>query len=74
MGWTEFFWWFRIKGTVFASIWWQVLLIAAYTAAVVAVSTYVPFLQMNFPQTLITILGVVVSLLLAFRANSAYDR
>jgi len=40
----------------------------------VALDKYVPELQMNFPMTLISITGMVVSLLLAFRTNNAYDR
>ncbi len=70
----ENFWWIRVRGTVIASIWWQILLVGLYSAGVVAVDFYVPQLTMNFPATLIGILGMVVALLLAFRTNNAYDR
>jgi len=72
--WANNFWWFRIKGTVLPAVWWQCFLLGIWSAAIVALDIYVPALRMTFPQTMITILGVVVSLLLAFRTNNAYDR
>ena len=65
---------FRLKGTVILKIWWQILFVAVYTAVVVCLHNYVEGLTMNFPQTLIPVLGVVTGLLLVFRTNTAYDR
>jgi len=74
MGCASNFWWLRIRGTVLPAIWWQVFLLAIYAAAIVAIDMFVPELSMKFPSTLISILGMVISLLLAFRTNNAYDR
>ena len=68
------FWYLRLKGTVIVKIWWQILLVMLYTAAIVSMHKYVPELRMEFKQTLIPILGVVTGLLLVFRTNTAYDR
>jgi putative membrane protein len=65
---------FRLKGTVILSIWWQIILMCVYTAAVVYIHLHVDGFRMNFPQTLIPVLGVVTGLLLVFRTNTAYDR
>ncbi|OXA37642.1 UPF0187 protein sll1024 isoform X2 [Folsomia candida] len=65
---------FRVGGTVILNIWWQIILMASYTAAIVAIHNYVDGFRMNFPQTLIPVLGVVTGLLLVFRTNTAYDR
>ncbi len=65
---------FRISGTVILNIWWQIILMAAYTAFICALHNYVNGFRMNFPQTLIPVLGVVTGLLLVFRTNTAYDR
>lgn len=65
-------WWFRVRGTVLMTIWWKVLLVMCWTFLVLLVHTFV--CSLDFPQTLIPIVGVVVSLLLGFRNNSAYDR
>jgi len=67
-------WWIRVRGTVIVSIWWQIFLVGLYSAGVVAIDVYVPELKMNFPMDLISVIGVVVGLLLAFRTNNAYDR
>jgi len=67
-------WYFRLKGTVILKIWWQIVLIVIYTAAIVGLHKYVPDFKMEFKQTLIPILGVVTGLLLVFRTNTAYDR
>jgi len=69
----EFLWSFRLRGTVLVSVWWKILAIVIYTALVTFLHVRTG-LQLNFPQTLIPIIGVVVGLLLAFRTNSAYDR
>lgn len=63
---------FRIKGTVIVRIWWQLVLVALYTAVVVWIHLYQ--LKMEFDMSLIPILGAVIGLLLVFRTNTAYDR
>jgi putative membrane protein len=63
---------FRLKGTVILKIWWQVLLMCLFTVIIVVMHNYV--IRMEFPQTLIPVLGVVTGLLLVFRTNTAYDR
>ncbi|KAG0264465.1 hypothetical protein DFQ27_001202 [Actinomortierella ambigua] len=63
----------RLKGTVILRIWWQVLLVGAYTTGVWAINQYSGW-KINYGQNLITILGVVTGLLLVFRTNTAYDR
>lgn len=65
---------FRLKGTVILRIWWQVLFVLVYTSGVVAIHFYVPHFKMEFPLTLVNVLGVVIGLLLVFRTNTAYDR
>ncbi|CAG7830705.1 unnamed protein product [Allacma fusca] len=65
---------FRLKGTVILKIWWQIVFVIVYTAVVVCIHNYVEGMRMNFPQTLIPVLGVVTGLLLVFRTNTAYDR
>ena len=65
---------FRWKGTVIRNIWLRILLIATYTTSLVALHNYVDGFDMNFPQSLIPILGIVTGLLLVFRTNTAYDR
>jgi putative membrane protein len=65
---------FRLKGTVLLAIWWQLLFVILYTAGIVALKLYVPQIRMDFPATLISVLGVVTGLLLVFRTNTAYDR
>jgi putative membrane protein len=66
-------WWFRIKGTVIKNIYWQVGLVTLYAAGVVVINKVLD-VSLNFPMSLIQVIGVVVGLLLAFRTNSAYDR
>ena len=64
----------RLKGGVIVKIWQQVLFVSVYTTAVVLLHNYVGVFHMNFPHSLISLLGVVTGLLLGFRTNSAYDR
>ena len=64
----------RLKGTVIRSIYGQILLIAIYTTVIVTLHKHVDGFEMNFPQTLIPVLGFVTGLLLVCRTNTAYDR
>lgn len=50
---------FRLKGTVILKIWWQIVFVVVYTAVVVSIHKYVEGMQMNFPMTLVPVLGVV---------------
>ncbi|ORX90606.1 UPF0187-domain-containing protein, partial [Basidiobolus meristosporus CBS 931.73] len=51
----------------------KVLLLTAYSIIVVVIHKY-GGPKLNFKENLITILGMVTSLLLVFRTNTAYDR
>jgi len=68
----DMLWWYRVRGTVILTVWWKVVLVLIYTFFILFIHTFI--CRLDFPQTLIPILGVVVSLLLGFRTNSAYDR
>ncbi|KAG0222032.1 Bestrophin, RFP-TM, chloride channel-domain-containing protein [Mortierella sp. GBAus27b] len=63
----------RLKGTVILTIWWQVLLTAAYSVAILMIHNYTTW-KMNYSLSLVSVMGMVVSLLLVFRTNTAYDR
>ncbi|KAF9108771.1 hypothetical protein BGX29_007061 [Mortierella sp. GBA35] len=63
----------RVKGTVILSIWWQIILVGLYSASVFFIHKYSAW-RMNYSLSLVTVLGMVVSLLLVFRTNTAYDR
>ncbi|KAG0280813.1 hypothetical protein BGZ95_008605 [Linnemannia exigua] len=62
----------RLKGTVILSIWWQVVLVGLYSTAVFFIHKYV--WPMKYNLSLVSVMGMVVSLLLVFRTNTAYDR
>ncbi|KAG0376809.1 hypothetical protein BGX24_007179 [Mortierella sp. AD032] len=62
----------RLKGTVILAIWWQVILVGLYSTAVFFVHKYA--LTMTYNLSLVSVMGMVVSLLLVFRTNTAYDR
>ncbi|KAF9431169.1 hypothetical protein BGZ94_007620 [Podila epigama] len=63
----------RLKGTVILKIWWQIVLLGLYSTAVYLISEYTGW-KMAYSLNLVTVLGMVVSLLLVFRTNTAYDR
>ncbi|KAF9962386.1 hypothetical protein BGZ72_006207 [Mortierella alpina] len=63
----------RVKGTVILSIWWQVILVGLFSAAVFFIHRYSAW-KMNYSLSLVSVMGMVVSLLLVFRTNTAYDR
>ncbi|KAG0298288.1 hypothetical protein BGZ97_004126 [Linnemannia gamsii] len=63
----------RIKGTVILSIWWQVIAIGIFSTAVFFIHKYTDW-KMNYSLSLVSVMGMVVSLLLVFRTNTAYDR
>ncbi|KAF9576612.1 hypothetical protein EC968_006959 [Mortierella alpina] len=62
----------RVKGTVILAIWWQVLLIGVFSTAVFFIDRY--WWKMKYSLNLVSVMGMVVSLLLVFRTNTAYDR
>ncbi|KAG9321533.1 hypothetical protein KVV02_007978 [Mortierella alpina] len=62
----------RVKGTVILSIWWQILLVGLFSTAVYFLHRYV--WTMKYSLNLVSVMGMVVSLLLVFRTNTAYDR
>jgi putative membrane protein len=59
---------------VFGKIKYEVLLIAVYTTVVVVVHDRFNLRDMAIPLSVPMIMGTVISLLLAFRSNQAYDR
>ncbi|KAG0368924.1 Bestrophin, RFP-TM, chloride channel-domain-containing protein [Gamsiella multidivaricata] len=63
----------RVKGTVILAIWWQVLLLAVYSSVVFVIHKFTDW-KMNYSLSLVSVMGMVVSLLLVFRTNTAYDR
>ncbi|KAF9347750.1 hypothetical protein BGX34_002914 [Mortierella sp. NVP85] len=63
----------RLKGTVLPRIWWQVLLIGIYSTAVFLIHRFSSW-KMTYSLNLVSVMGMVVSLLLVFRTNTAYDR
>ncbi|KAF9930022.1 hypothetical protein FBU30_000935 [Linnemannia zychae] len=63
----------RFKGTVILAIWWQVLLVGIYSAIVFIIHHFSSW-KMNYSLSLVSVMGMVVSLLLVFRTNTAYDR
>ena len=65
---------FRLTGSVMWKIWGLVVFNAIYSTAIVCVHNYLHGMEINFPHTLIAVLGPVTGLLLVFRTNTAYDR
>ncbi|KAG0283425.1 hypothetical protein BGZ96_012211 [Linnemannia gamsii] len=63
----------RLKGTVILEIWWHILLVGIYSTIVFLISKYSDW-KMNYSLNLVSVMGMVVSLLLVFRTNTAYDR
>ncbi|KAF9190143.1 hypothetical protein BGZ50_000356 [Haplosporangium sp. Z 11] len=63
----------RVKGTVILAIWWQVILVGIYSAGVFLIHHFSDW-KMNYSLSLVSVMGMVVSLLLVFRTNTAYDR
>ncbi len=64
----------RFKGTVILEIWWHILIVVLYTVGIVYLHGAMPELGLDIPDSLISILGVVIGLLLVFRTDTAYDR
>ncbi|KAG0074112.1 hypothetical protein BGZ90_011015 [Linnemannia elongata] len=63
----------RLKGTVILQIWWHILLVGIYSTIVFLISKYSDW-KMAYTLNLVSVMGMVVSLLLVFRTNTAYDR
>ncbi|KAJ1980309.1 hypothetical protein H4R33_005510 [Dimargaris cristalligena] len=63
----------RFHGSVVPHVAPAVIFFAAWSAAVVAVDKYT-VLNLGITNSIITILAFVISLLLVFRTNTAYDR
>ncbi|KAG0006874.1 hypothetical protein BGZ65_002400, partial [Modicella reniformis] len=63
----------RLNGTVLPQIWWQVLLVGIYSTAVFLIQRFSNW-KMAYSLNLVSVMGMVVSLLLVFRTNTAYDR
>lgn len=61
-------------GYVFGEIKWEILLVAIYAFGVSALYYIFDLKHISIPLSVPMILGTVISLLLAFRSNQAYDR
>jgi putative membrane protein len=59
---------------VFGKIKKELILVAVYSATIYFIHQYYNFKAVSIPLTVSTILGTIISLLLAFRSNQAYDR
>lgn len=59
---------------VFGKIKYEVLLVAVYTLVIVLLHDKFNLKDMVIPLSVPMIMGTVISLLLAFRSNQAYDR
>lgn len=59
---------------VFGKIKYEVAFVVLYASAIAIIHTYFPLTEMSIPLAVPAILGTVISLLLAFRSNQAYDR
>jgi putative membrane protein len=59
---------------VFGKIKKELILTAIYSATIYFIHQYYNFKAVSIPLTVSTILGTIISLLLAFRSNQAYDR
>lgn len=59
---------------VFGKIKYEVLLVAVYTLVIVLLHDKFNLKDMSIPLSVPMIMGTVISLLLAFRSNQAYDR
>lgn len=59
---------------VFGKIKYEVLLVAVYTLFIVLLHSQFKLTNMEIPLAVPMIMGTVISLLLAFRSNQAYDR
>src|SRR3954470_968984 len=59
---------------VFGKIKYEVLVIAVYTLFIVMMHDQFNLKNMQIPLSVPMVLGTVISLLLAFRSNQAYDR
>ena len=66
-------WWLRLRGTVVKHVWWQVILLMAYTAGIIALDKYVN-VTISFGPALIPVIGTVLGLLLGFRSATASAR
>jgi putative membrane protein len=59
---------------VFGKIKYELTILTVYSAAVYIAHTYFNFPGVSIPLAIPSILGTIISLLLAFRSNQAYDR
>lgn len=59
---------------VFGKIKWEVLAVTIYSIAVAILYNNFHFTRISIPLSVPMLLGTVISLLLAFRSNQAYDR
>ncbi|WPU92640.1 bestrophin family ion channel [Mucilaginibacter sabulilitoris] len=59
---------------VFGKIKKELIMVAIYSSVIYFIHQYYNFKEVSIPLTVPTILGTIISLLLAFRSNQAYDR
>jgi ion channel-forming bestrophin family protein len=58
----------------FGKIKYEISFVVLYATAIAVIHSQFPLTEMSIPLTVPSILGTVISLLLAFRSNQAYDR
>ncbi|HEY8897873.1 MAG TPA: bestrophin family ion channel, partial [Niastella sp.] len=61
-------------GYVFGKVKFELLLILGYSLAIAIIHKFFLAVPISIPLAVPTILGTVISLLLGFRSNQAYDR
>ncbi|XZF12569.1 bestrophin family protein [Chitinophagaceae bacterium MMS25-I14] len=61
-------------GYVFGKIKYEILFVALYGGFIALLGAYFPALRVSIPIAVPAVLGTVISLLLGFRSNQAYDR
>jgi putative membrane protein len=59
---------------VFGKIKKELIMVAIYSSAIYLIHQYYNLKEISIPLAVPTILGTIISLLLAFRSNQAYDR
>lgn len=59
---------------IFGKIWKEIVIVTAYAVLIAIVYNNFHFTRISIPIAIPTMLGTVISLLLAFKSNQAYDR
>ncbi|KAJ9072016.1 hypothetical protein DSO57_1031564 [Entomophthora muscae] len=65
---------FKFRGSVIGHVLPKVIFFLCWSSLIFVLNTYVLRDKLRIEASLITLLGLVISLLLVFRTNTAYDR